>query len=63
MLASAAVSIEIRPPHAPGAACALVAEQSSFPDVTEWADYFLHARASDAQALAIMAPRDGRVSS
>jgi hypothetical protein len=28
--------------------------------VAEWADYFLHARASDAEALAVMAPRDGR---
>jgi hypothetical protein len=43
-----------------GAACAEVQEQSSYPDVAEWADYFLHARASDADALAVMAPRDGR---
>ena len=35
-------------------------EQSSYPDVAEWADYFLHARASDAEALAVFAPRDGR---
>ena len=42
------------------AACALVTEQSSYPDVAEWADYFLHARASDADALAAFAPRDGR---
>jgi predicted phosphodiesterase len=42
------------------AACAEVREQSSYPDVAEWADYFLHARASDADALAVMAPRDGR---
>jgi hypothetical protein len=26
------------------------------PDVAKWADYFLHARASDADALAVMAP-------
>jgi predicted phosphodiesterase len=44
----------------PVAACAQVIEQSSFPDVAEWADYFLHARATDADALAVMAPRDGR---
>ena len=31
---------------------------SSYPDVAEWTDYFLHARATDA--LAVMAPRDGR---
>jgi diadenosine tetraphosphatase ApaH/serine/threonine PP2A family protein phosphatase len=42
------------------AACAEVQEQSSYPDVAEWADYFLHARASDGDALAVMAPRDGR---
>ncbi len=27
---------------------------------TGLADYFLHAKASDADALAVMAPRDGR---
>jgi putative phosphoesterase len=41
-------------------ACELVKEQSSYPEVAEWADYFLHARASDADALAVFAPRDGR---
>jgi len=45
------------------AACAAVAAQSSYPDVAEWVDYFLPARASDADALAAMAPRDGRASS
>jgi putative phosphoesterase len=62
LLADGAVSMR-RTAYDPVAACALVAERSSFPDVAEWADYFLHARASDAEALAIMAPRDGRVSS
>jgi hypothetical protein len=38
----------------------LVTEESSYPDVAEWAGYFLYARASDADALAVMAPRDGR---
>ena len=42
------------------AACAAITEQSSYPDVAEWSDYFLHSRASDADALAVMAPRDGR---
>ena len=42
------------------AACAQVTESSSYPDVAEWTDYFLHARATDADALAVMAPRDGR---
>ena len=35
-------------------------EQSSYPGAAQWADYFLHAKASDADALAVMAPRDGR---
>ncbi|MFF5147779.1 hypothetical protein ACFY6U_50120 [Streptomyces sp. NPDC013157] len=35
-------------------------EESSYPGITEWADCFLHARASDADALAAFAPRDGR---
>jgi putative phosphoesterase len=34
--------------------------QSGYPDVAEWTDYFLHARATDAEALAAFAPRDGR---
>ncbi len=38
------------------AACAQVTESSSYPDVAEWTDYFLHARATDADALAVMAP-------
>ncbi len=62
LLADGAVSMR-RTPYDAVAACALVTEQSSFPDVAEWADYFLYARASDAEALAIMAPRDGRQTS
>ncbi|WP_328744097.1 metallophosphatase family protein [Streptomyces sp. NBC_00285] len=37
-----------------------VSQDSSYPDITAWADYFLHARASDTDALAAFAPRDGR---
>jgi hypothetical protein len=44
----------------PEAACAQVIAASSYPDVAEWADYFLHARATDADALAAFGPRDGR---
>jgi putative phosphoesterase len=62
LLADGAVTMR-HTAYDPVAACALVTEQSSFPDVAQWTDYFLHARASDAEALAIMAPRDGRVSS
>jgi putative phosphoesterase len=39
-------------------ACADVAEQSTFPDVDEWTDYFLYARASDSEAMAAFGPRD-----
>jgi predicted phosphodiesterase len=42
------------------AACATIQEMSDYPDVAEWADYFLHSRASDADALGAFAPRDGR---
>jgi putative phosphoesterase len=59
LLAGGAVTMR-RTAYDPDRACELVKEQSSYPDVAEWADYFLHARASDAEALAVMAPRDGR---
>jgi putative phosphoesterase len=59
LLADGAVTMR-RTAYDATAACRLVTEQSSYPDVAEWADYFLHARASDAEALAVMAPRDGR---
>jgi len=42
------------------AACAAIISQSDYPDVAEWADYFVHARASDAEAIAAFGPRDGR---
>jgi predicted phosphodiesterase len=45
-----------------GAACARVAAESSYPDAAEWADFYVNARATDADALAVMAPRDGRES-
>lgn len=41
-------------------ACADIGERSPFPGVLEWADYFLHARASDVDALTAFGPRDGR---
>ena len=44
----------------PEAACAQIAAASSYPDVAEWADYFLYARATDADALTAFGPRDGR---
>ncbi|MGW0228262.1 metallophosphoesterase family protein [Actinopolymorpha singaporensis] len=42
------------------AACVRVARESGFPEAAEWADYYLRSRASDADALALMGPRDGR---
>ncbi|MGX1758142.1 metallophosphoesterase family protein [Streptomyces lydicus] len=42
------------------AAVTQVRRESSYPDIAAWADYFLHARATDADALEIFAPRDGR---
>jgi len=37
-----------------------IRQSSGYPDVDEWTDYFLNARASDAEALAVFGPRDGR---
>ena len=59
LLADGAVTMR-RTSYDTDGACALVTEESSYPEVAEWADYFLRARASDADALAVMAPRDGR---
>ncbi|MFF9402637.1 metallophosphoesterase family protein [Streptomyces sp. NPDC014744] len=42
------------------AAVTQLSRASSYPEIAEWADYFLHARATDADALAAFAPRDGR---
>ncbi len=42
------------------AAVAAVIADSSYPDRAAWADCYLRARASDADALAAFGPRDGR---
>ncbi|MFD7631273.1 metallophosphoesterase family protein [Streptomyces sp. NPDC059851] len=42
------------------AAVTRLSQESSYPDIAEWADYYLNARATDADALAVFAPRDGR---
>ena len=42
------------------AAVARTCRESAFPDVAEWADYFLHARATDVEVLVAFGPRDGR---
>jgi putative phosphoesterase len=44
----------------PDVASAEVCRESSYPAVAEWVDFFLHSRASDAEALTTFAPRDGR---
>jgi predicted phosphodiesterase len=42
------------------AACARVTAESAYPNAREFADYFLRSKASDADALRIFGPRDGR---
>ncbi|SCE82747.1 Predicted phosphodiesterase [Micromonospora haikouensis] len=42
------------------AACARVAAESGFPDAAGWAEEYLRSRHSDAEALAVFGPRDGR---
>jgi hypothetical protein len=42
------------------AAVAAITRASTYPDVAEWADFYLRARATDAEALTTFAPRDGR---
>lgn len=44
----------------PDAACAAIAADSGYPDAAEWADYFVRARGTDLEALAVFGPRDGR---
>ncbi len=41
-------------------ACEVVRNQCAYPDVAAWVDYFLHARATDAEAMHTFSPRDGR---
>jgi len=59
LLSAGAVELR-RTPYDVPAACAAITAESSYPGIAEWADYFLNSRASDAEALAVMAPRDGR---
>lgn len=42
------------------AACARIAAESGYPGAADWPDYFVRARATDAEALAVFGPRDGR---
>ncbi|MFF4010790.1 metallophosphoesterase family protein [Streptomyces sp. NPDC001717] len=53
--------VELRTTHFDlEAAATRLGQDSSYPDIAEWAAYFLHARATDADALGAFAPRDGR---
>ncbi|GAA3121906.1 hypothetical protein GCM10020254_81470 [Streptomyces goshikiensis] len=53
--------VELRTTHFDlQAAATRLSQDSSYPDITEWADYYLYARATDAGALTAFAPRDGR---
>jgi diadenosine tetraphosphatase ApaH/serine/threonine PP2A family protein phosphatase len=42
------------------AACARIVAESSYPDAAAFADYFVRSKASDADAIRIFGPRDGR---
>ena len=41
-------------------ACSRITAESGFEEAGEWADYFLRSAASDADALRVFGPRDGR---
>ena len=49
-----------RTPYDADTACARIAAESGYPDAAAWADYFVRARATDADALEAFGPRDGR---
>jgi predicted phosphodiesterase len=42
------------------AACARLVAESGYPNVAEFADYFVRSKASDLDALRVFGPRDGR---
>jgi len=44
------------------AACARMVAESAYPNVAEFADYFVRSKASDFDALRVFGPRDGRPS-
>jgi len=41
-------------------ACDRIVAESGYPDVREWAEYFVRSAASDADALEVFGPQDGR---
>ena len=59
LLRGGAVTLHHTPVDVDAAVAAVVAG-SGYPDRQAWADYYLRATASDAEALTAFAPRDGR---
>ncbi|QRP43851.1 metallophosphoesterase [Amycolatopsis sp. FDAARGOS 1241] len=46
-----------RTPYDAGKACEVLAAESGYADITEWADYFVRNPVSDAEALRVFSPR------
>jgi predicted phosphodiesterase len=59
MLSGGGVTLH-RTPIDTAAACARLVAESTYPQRREWANYYIRAAASDAQALATFAAREGR---
>ncbi|MFI7410584.1 metallophosphoesterase family protein [Streptomyces sp. NPDC049627] len=51
--------LRVTPYDIPAAVARLVTE-CAYPDIAEWADYFLNARATDGEVLEVFGRRDGR---
>jgi predicted phosphodiesterase len=51
--------LRVTPYDIPAAITRLTTE-CAYPDIAEWADYFLNSRATDVDALTAFGPRDGR---
>jgi predicted phosphodiesterase len=62
LLAGGGVTLQHTPIDVDAAVAAVVAG-STYPERQAWADYFLRSAASDAEALAVFGPRDGRPTS
>ena len=58
--ADAAVTLRVTPFDL-DAACQRLITESTYPNVAEFADYFVRSKASDFDALRVFGPRDGRV--
>lgn len=59
LLQNGAVTLHRKPIDVEATVARVVAE-SDYPNRQEWADYFVRATASDAEALTVFSPRDGR---